>query len=106
MGRYDPRTGAWRTVPFPPNRGDAASAIACDPRDGSAWVGFAWGGFGRIRGDQWDARYWVPANAPAFSSNPVKSIQIDRWSTPRVVYLAHGPSARFGPGGVTVYGGP
>jgi hypothetical protein len=105
IGRYDPRTGAWMAVPLPPSSGNAASAIACDPSDGSVWVGFAWGGFGRLRSGQWDAGSFAPATAPVFSSNPVRSIQIDRWSTPRIVYLAHGPSARYGPGGVTVYGG-
>ena len=106
IGRYDPRTGAWRAIPLPGNAGNAASAIACDPADGSAWVGFTYGGFGRVRGDQWDPRYNVPATAPGFTWNPVRSIQIDRWSTPRIVYLAHERSAKYGAGGVTVYGGP
>ena len=106
VGRYDPRTGAFTPIALPPLAGNAASAIACDPSDGSAWVGFAWGGFGRLRGGQWDPRYYVPENAPAFASNPVRSIQIDRWSSPRIVYLAHQPSGKYGQGGVTVYGGP
>jgi hypothetical protein len=54
----------------------------------------------------WDSRYFVPPGAPQFTWNPVKNIQIDRWTTPRAVYLAHEPSQKYGPGGVTVYTGP
>lgn len=106
IGRYDPSTGAWKGISTPSNHGNAVSAVACDPADGSVWVGFAWGGFGRLRGDRWDARYGVPPEAPAFTWNPVTAIQIDRWAQPRIVYLAHAPSAKYGPGGVTVYTGP
>ncbi len=105
IGRLDTRTGAFTPISLP-GYGNEASAIACDPADGSVWVGFSWGGFGRWRAGAWDRRYDVPANAPQFATNPVSSIQIDRWSTPRVVYIAHVPSAKFGPGGVTVYTGP
>jgi hypothetical protein len=106
IARHDPSTGAWQGISTPPGYGDAVSAIACDPADGSAWVGFAWGGFGRVRDGGWDPESSVPANAPTFTWNPVRSIQIDRWASPRIVYLAHQPSARYGPGGVTAYGGP
>jgi hypothetical protein len=106
IGRYDPNTGAWRGIDTPGNLGNAVSAIACDPSDRSVWVGFAWGGFGRIRGGAWDPRYFTPATAPGFTWNPVMSIQIDRWTTPRIVYLAHQASPKYGPGGVTVYTGP
>jgi hypothetical protein len=34
----------------------------------------------------------------------VRAIQIDRWATPRIVYVAQGAS-RLGPGGVTTYSG-
>jgi hypothetical protein len=43
---------------------------------------------------------------PAFTSNPVRSIQIDRWTTPHRVYLSHVSSSKYGPGGLTVYAGP
>jgi hypothetical protein len=35
----------------------------------------------------------------------VRNIQIDRWTSPRIVYFAHVASA-LGPGGVTAYAGP
>jgi hypothetical protein len=93
--------GAWTQVDLP-GYGNDASAVACDPSDGSVWVGYGWGGFGRWKGG-WQA-IW-PKDGPAFARNPVASIQIDRWSSPRVVYIAQ--LAGFGvPGGVTVYSGP
>ena len=42
---------------------------------------------------------------PAFARGPVRSIQIDRWATRRIVYLAHLESS-VGPGAVTAYDGP
>ncbi|HET6439497.1 MAG TPA: hypothetical protein VFG59_15620 [Anaeromyxobacter sp.] len=106
IGRYDPASGVFTAIDLPNGYGNAASAIACDPADGSIWVGFAWGGFGRYRSGSWDPSGYVPPNAPQLAWNPVPSIQIDRWATPRVVYFAHQPSAKYGPGGVTVYTGP
>lgn len=91
-------------VPLPASAGPGASAVACDPSDGSVWVGFSWGGFARHAGGTW--RSFAPEGAPAFAGNPVRSIQIDRWASPRIVYLAHVPSAKLGAGGVTVYAGP
>jgi hypothetical protein len=99
------RDGSFTTLELPAGTGDGATAIACDPADGSVWVGFAWGGFGRWNG-VWDPRFSAPTDAPSFTSNPVRSIQIDRWTAPRAVYLAHEQSPRHGPGGVTVYTGP
>jgi hypothetical protein len=93
--------GAVSYVALPGGLGDNASAVACDPSDGSVWVGFGWGGFGR-----WDGR-WVafPEAAATFAQNaPVRNIQIDRWASPRIVYIAQAAS-RFGPGGLTVYAG-
>jgi hypothetical protein len=90
-------------VDLPPNLGNSALAVACDPSDDSVWVGFGWGGFGRYRDGGW---WTVGTDAPRFAwQNPVRSIQIDRWSSPRVVYFAH-TTSRFGPGGVTAYDGP
>jgi hypothetical protein len=79
--------------------GGGARAVACDPSDGSVWVGFSWGGFARLRGGAFQEL--VPyRDLPAFAQGPVLNIQIDRWSSPRVVYLAHRS------GGVTAYDGP
>ena len=48
------RKGAstFTTVGVPSDAGGAL-AVACDPLDGSVWVGFAWGGFGRYRSGAW-----------------------------------------------------
>jgi hypothetical protein len=89
-------------VDLPPGLGNNASAVACDPSDGSVWVGFGWGGFGR-----YDGGWWRPdgARAPAFALHgPVGNIQLDRWASPRIVYVAH-VASRAGPGGVTAYQG-
>ncbi len=98
-------SGAISYVALPPGLGDDASAVACDPSDGSVWVGFGWGGFGRLRPD---GSWWLQdATAPAYALGaPVANIQIDRWASPRIVYIAQQASARNGPGGVTVYDGP
>jgi hypothetical protein len=102
LARRAPGGGTWSFVDLPEGSANAALAIACDPSDASVWVGFARGGFGRLKNGQWSL---PPAGAPAFAGNPVQSIQIDRWSSPRVVYLAHVASWN-GAGGVTVYAGP
>jgi hypothetical protein len=102
LARRSP-AGAISYVELPPGLGNSASAVACDPGDGSVWVGFGWGGFGRWSGAWWTVSEVSP---PAFAANaPVRSIQIDRWASPRIVYFAHAAS-RNGPGGVTVYDGP
>jgi hypothetical protein len=90
-------------VDLPAGTGNSAWAVACDP-DGSVWVGLGWGGFvRRMRDGSWQD---MPADAPALAKNPVRNIQIDRWSSPRRVYFAHVSSTAFGPGGLTVYKGP
>ena len=94
--------GSISYVALPDGTGNSASAVACDPSDGSVWVGFGWGGFGR-----WNGGWWLPdvAKAPPFAvSAPVANIQIDRWASPRIVYVAH-QASRAGPGGVTAYDG-
>ncbi len=97
-------SGSLSYVSLPSGLGNNASAVACDPSDGSVWVGFGWGGFGRLRPD---GSWWLPdAKAPRFATQgPVGNIQIDRWASPRIVYLAH-VASRLGPGGLTVYQGP
>jgi hypothetical protein len=100
LARRDP-SGNLSYLDLPPGHGNNASAVACDPSDGSVWVGFGWGGFGR-----YDGRWWtVPATAPAFAQqSPVSNIQIDRWASPRIVYFSFTDS-KFGPGGVAAYSG-
>ncbi len=95
--------GSLSYVSLPGGLGNSASAVACDPSDGSVWVGFGWGGFGRLRAD---GSWWLPgASAPRFALQaPVGNIQIDRWASPRIVYVAH-VASRLGPGGVTAYQG-
>ncbi len=104
LARRSP-SGSISYVGLPGGYGDDASAVACDPSDGSVWVGFGWGGFGRLRPD---GSWWLPdATAPKFALYaPVTNIQIDRWASPRIVYVAQQASAKNGPGGVTVYDGP
>ncbi len=99
------RKGAatFTTVGVPAGAGGAL-AVACDPLDGSVWVGFSWGGFGRYRNGAWAQDISWDA-LPSFARGPVRSIQIDRWATRRIVYLAHLPSG-VGPGAVTAYDGP
>ena len=88
---------------LPPGHGDGASAVACDPTDGSIWVGFEWGGFGRWNGSSW----WTidRESPPAFAAQaPVRAIQVDRWASPRIVWFALAQS-KNGPGGVVSYTG-
>jgi hypothetical protein len=93
-------------VSLPAGFGNSAWAVACDV-DGSVWVGFGWGGFGRLRSGSWEVPFGTSgASLPKHALNPVRNIQIDRWSSPRRVYFAHAPSLAYGPGGVTVYSGP
>lgn len=97
------RDGSISYLSLPPGLGDSASAVACDPSDGSVWVGFEWGGFGRWDGSSW----WTIAqeSPPSFAAAaPVRSIQIDRWASPRIVYLAL-EASKNGPGGLIEYNG-
>ncbi len=90
---------------------NGVSAVACDPSDGSVWIGLAQtGGVLRYRGGKFE-RAFDPAGLPEFASHPPQSIQIDRWSSPRVVYFAFVPyhdntSAITVGGGVAAYAGP
>ena len=94
--------GGLSYLDLPPGKGNSASAVACDPADGSVWVGFGWGGFGRWKGGWWTVDQESP---PSFAAQaPTRNIQIDRWASPRIVYVAQAAS-RFGSGGVTVYKG-
>ena len=95
--------GSISYLSLPPGFGDGASAVACDPADGSIWVGFEWGGFGRWNGSSW----WTikQESPPAFAVGaPVRAIQIDRWASPRIVWFALARSNN-GTGGVIAYDG-
>ena len=90
------------SIPEPASNGRGAWSVACDPSDGSVWVGLFWGGILRLRDGTWSKA--LPDGAPAFALRPVRSIQIDAWSSPRVVYFAH-PARRDAAGNVTAQGG-
>ncbi len=104
LARRDPGTGALTFVDLPAGHGSSATAVACDPSGGSIWVGLGWGGLARLEAGAWS--FPPKGLGPAFTGNPVRSIQIDRWSSPRVVYFAHLKSKQGAPGGVTAYAGP
>ncbi len=110
LARRDPATGALSRLdlPDPAAHGNNAYAVACDPLDGSLWIGLGWGGVMRYR----DGRFTEldPAGLPAFVRQPVLSIQIDRWTSPRTVYFAFIPSKDasgriVAGGGVAAYDG-
>jgi hypothetical protein len=97
------RDGSLAYVSLPDGHGNSASAVACDPTDGTVWVGFGWGGFGRWNGSGW----WTIAaeSPPDFAAKaPVRAIQIDRYASPRIVWFALAQN-KFGPGGLVSYDG-
>jgi hypothetical protein len=108
LAKIDP-SGAVSYPPLPdPAVNTGVSAIACDPSDGSIWMGLVQGGVLRLRGDTYEAA--DPAGAPGFAHHPVASIQVDAWSTPRVVYFAYPPQVDaagqiVADGGVGAYAG-
>jgi hypothetical protein len=96
-------------LPNPAQFGHSAKAVACDPSDGSVWIGLGFGGLMRLK----DGAFTTLSTTglPAFLNQPVKSIQIDRWASPRIVYVAF--EASVNPdgsvkrsGGLGVYKGP
>ncbi|MHB1843545.1 MAG: hypothetical protein ACYCWW_01750 [Deltaproteobacteria bacterium] len=93
-------------VQLPPGYGNSVYALACDPTDHSVWVGLGWGGIARLHPD--GSFSFMPQNltAPAFTQQAVRSIQIDSWASPRIVYFAHLATAGGPGGGVTAYDGP
>jgi hypothetical protein len=103
LAQRDATTGTISFIDLPGDHGNNAAAIACDPSDNSIWVGLGWGGLARLKAGAWS--FPPKGLGPAFAGDPVRSIQIDRWSTPRVVYFAH-LQAKGVPGGVTAYAGP
>ncbi len=96
-------------LPDPGLHGDSVSAVACDPLDHSVWIGLGWGGVMRYQGGRFTTL--DPQGLPDFVRQPVQSIQIDRWSNPRIVYFAFIPSKdasgnTLRGGGVGSYDGP
>ncbi|HYD42874.1 MAG TPA: hypothetical protein VEB43_18730 [Anaeromyxobacter sp.] len=95
--------GSISRLRLPAAHGEGVMAVACDPSDHSLWIGPASGGVLRLRGGTFEAV--ENAGAPAFAGQPVQSIQIDRWISPRIVYFAHVQSDGSS-GGVAAYHGP
>jgi hypothetical protein len=110
LARRDPAGGvSYVSLPDPALHGDNVYAVACDPSDQSVWVGLGWGGLMRYRDGQFTSL--DPGGLPDFVRQPVRSIQIDRWATPRIVYAAFLASADASGaiskgGGVAAYAGP
>lgn len=110
LARRDPG-GSISTLglPDPAAHGDSATAVACDPSDGSVWIGLGWGGVMRLKNGAFTLL--DPTGLPEFARHQVLSIQIDRWASPRVVYFAFLPTRDASgqvtaPGGVATYDGP
>jgi hypothetical protein len=106
-------TDVFETIPIPANFcwEDAGApicavySVACDPEDGSVWVGFGFGGVGRYKNGAWT--FPLPPDAPPFArQNPVDSIQVDAFGAERIVYFSHIATYRGASGGLTVYRGP
>jgi hypothetical protein len=88
---------------------NGVEAVACDPSDSSLWIGLRQGGLMRLRNGAFQRI--DTSGLPAFTNNPVQSIQIDRWTTPRKVYFAFRPVTDdagkiLAGGGVGEYSGP
>jgi anaerobic selenocysteine-containing dehydrogenase len=65
----------------------------------------------RLKNGQFTLAFPPGSGAPDFTNRPAKSIQIDRWSSPRVVHVAFEPRVEADgtvsqPGGVASYDGP
>ena len=86
-----------------PSLQNSVSAVACDPSDGSLWIGLAQAG-GVMRYKNGGFERVDTTGLPAFATHPPQSIQIDRWSTPRIVYFAFMPY-HDGSGAITIGGG-
>jgi hypothetical protein len=109
LARIAPDTHVVTLVPAP-EIGDTVTAVACDPSDGSVWIAPTGGGVARLRGGV--VERVDTSGLPDFANHLVQSIQIDRWSSPRIVYFAFtaGTDDVTGrvtrPGGVGAYDGP
>ncbi len=111
LARRDPGGGfSGVDLPDPATHGNNAYAVACDPSDGSVWIGLGWGGVMRYKNGAFTVLDPNAPGMPAVVRQPVRSIQIDRWASPRIVYFAFLPSAdasgKTTPGGVAAFAGP
>ncbi len=108
LARIDPGGQISFTSLPDPALENSVSVVACDPTDASLWIGLGAGGVMRLRSGGWERL--DTSGLPAFTQNPVQSIQIDRWSATRTVYFAFSPitddSGRLQGGGVGAYAGP
>jgi hypothetical protein len=108
LARIDP--GGAISYPNLPAGASGVSAVACDPGDSSVWIGLAAGGVLRLRSGVFERL--DTTGLPAFTANPVQSIQIDRWSGTRVVWFAFRPITNsegdvvLAGGGVASFAGP
>jgi len=106
LARVTP-SGAISYVALP--GGEGVQSVACDPRDGSVWVGPTSGGVLRFDGGEFES--FAPEGAPAFALQPVESISVDRWSSGgSVVYFGFAATRDsagviVSPGGVGAYDG-
>lgn len=111
LARRDPN-GALSTFGLPDYalHSDNVYAVACDPSDGSVWIGLGWGGLMRFKDGAFTQLDPNDPSLPALVRQPVRSIQIDRWSSPRIVYFAFLASTdaagKVRSGGVASYDGP
>jgi len=111
LARFDPAGNlSYLSLPDPAAHNDNVYAVACDPSDNSLWIGLGWGGAMHLKDGQFTQVMHDPS-LPAFTQQPVRSIQIDRWSTPRIVYFAFMPTTDstgkiVRGGGVASYDGP
>jgi hypothetical protein len=115
LARIDPDTLAVSYLALPRPELGGVTAVACDPSDGSLWIGRGWrdwsvttdfaivgGGLMRYRSGSFETI--DTTGLPEFANHPVQSIQIDRWSTPRVLYFAFHPTVDS-TGKITAAGG-
>jgi hypothetical protein len=117
LARFDPSTTGntdpdaiggvtYLDLPDPNAHGDNVYALACDPTDSSLWIGLGWGGVMRLKDGNFTPLDPNDQQLPAFTHQPVRSIQIDPGSAtrPRTVYFAFMPSKDAG-GNITQGGG-
>lgn len=103
LARIDTATFAVTRVDLPNDGLGGVTAVACDPKDGSLWIGrglrdwsypddfvIVGGGLQRYRNGTFETI--DTTGLPEFANHAVNSIQIDRWSTPRVLYFAFHPT--------------
>jgi hypothetical protein len=112
LARFDAGGGiAYLGLPDPHLHNDSVYGLACDPSDGSLWIGLGWGGVMRLKDGAFTLLDPNDPDLPVFARQPVRSIQIDRWTSPRIVYFAFMPTKDASgnivrAGGVASYSGP